>query len=217
MPDIVLKDRDGNPVTHEGVNAMKVLLADGTEQIMTPGEAEEKTVALDFSEGDMEVLPEDGKLFTAVDILKPETLVPANIAEGVDIAGIIGTLKGGGSAKVASGSTLGSQLGKVVTHGLGIVPDFVVVFSTFASNNYGLFFFGQSEAFAAVSGIDYKQCGWKTYSAKLATIYVSSEAMDTATSGVVYDVNEQTFKFGSSGIMSLYAYVHYWIAVGGLT
>lgn len=33
MADIVLKNRDGNPVTHEGVTAVNLLLADGTEYI----------------------------------------------------------------------------------------------------------------------------------------------------------------------------------------
>lgn len=37
MPDIVLKDRDGNPVTYTA-NAVNVLLADGTTQDFAPAE-----------------------------------------------------------------------------------------------------------------------------------------------------------------------------------
>lgn len=39
MADIVLKDRQGNPVTFEDIYALKVLLSDGTEQIMTPSKS----------------------------------------------------------------------------------------------------------------------------------------------------------------------------------
>ena len=67
-------------------------------------ETVETEVALDFSNGDMEVIPEDDKAFSKVDILKPENLVPENIAEGVDIAGIVGTLAvGGGGGALLEG------------------------------------------------------------------------------------------------------------------
>lgn len=53
-------------------------------------------VALDFSNGDMtETLPE-GYSANSVTIFKPDTLIAENIAEGVTIAGIVGTHKGGG-------------------------------------------------------------------------------------------------------------------------
>ncbi len=96
MPEIVLKDRDGNPVSYTAT-AIKVPLADGTEQMFLPGESQEKTVDADFSSGNMEVVPDDGKLLTAVTITKPANLIPDNIIEGVDIAGVVGTSKGGGS------------------------------------------------------------------------------------------------------------------------
>lgn len=37
MPDIVLKDRDGNPVIHEAITEINVLLADGTEEVFSVG------------------------------------------------------------------------------------------------------------------------------------------------------------------------------------
>lgn len=58
----------------------------------------ETTVNLDFSEGNMEVIPEDGEVFSKTTIVKPGTLIPENIADGVNIAGIIGTLTGGGGS-----------------------------------------------------------------------------------------------------------------------
>lgn len=61
-------------------------------------ETEEATVELDFSGGDMTVKPTEGKFLSRVDIPKPETLVPENIAKDVNIAGVVGTHEGGGGA-----------------------------------------------------------------------------------------------------------------------
>ena len=65
-------------------------------------ETVETTVALDFSGGDMVVMPEDGQSFSAVNIPKPVNLAPENIAEGVNIAGIIGIFAGAGAGGVGS-------------------------------------------------------------------------------------------------------------------
>lgn len=55
-------------------------------------------IAVDFSNGNItESLPE-GYSAKSVTIFKPDTLIPENIAEGVTIAGIVGTHKGGGGA-----------------------------------------------------------------------------------------------------------------------
>lgn len=53
-------------------------------------------IALDFSDGDQEIVAPDGVLVKSAIIQKPETLNPENIAEGVNIAGIVGTLAAGG-------------------------------------------------------------------------------------------------------------------------
>lgn len=95
QPKIVLKDLNGNDNTYEGVTAVKLNKDDGSTQIFSKGEAEEKTIALDFSAGDMEIA-EENKLFSSVTIPKPETLLPENIAKDVTIAGVVGTLAGGG-------------------------------------------------------------------------------------------------------------------------
>lgn len=50
----------------------------------------------DFSFGSYAVYPNNGQVFKSVTIVKPETLIPDNIAEGVTIAGIEGTFAGGG-------------------------------------------------------------------------------------------------------------------------
>lgn len=59
------------------------------------GDTEEQTVALAMADGDMVIEPSAvGKVLSKVLVQKPETLAPENIAEGVDIAGIIGTFAG---------------------------------------------------------------------------------------------------------------------------
>ena len=50
------------------------------------------TVAADFSEGDQTVTAEDGAPMRAVTVQKPDTLVAAYIARGINIAGVEGTL-----------------------------------------------------------------------------------------------------------------------------
>lgn len=52
---------------------------------------------VDFSEGDQFIEAPEGYAVKSAVVKKPENLVAENIAEGVDIAGITGTLAGGGS------------------------------------------------------------------------------------------------------------------------
>lgn len=57
--------------------------------------SEEKTIAPDFSGGDMEVTPGEGAMFSKVTVQKPDTLIPENIAKGKTIAGVTGNMSGG--------------------------------------------------------------------------------------------------------------------------
>lgn len=59
-------------------------------------ESEDVTVPLAMADGDMVIVPTEGKLLASVTVQKPETLTPENIAEGVEIAGVVGTHSGGG-------------------------------------------------------------------------------------------------------------------------
>ena len=122
MPDIILKNRNGKNIDYPAVKRLRTKKVDGGVQhfgaydpetltpeklaagetvgnitgTMTVPASEEKTIAPDFSGGDMEVTPGEGAMFSKVTVQQPETLIPENIAEGVDIAGIIGTLAAGG-------------------------------------------------------------------------------------------------------------------------
>lgn len=90
---IVLKDRDGNDVTHNGVNVIRLKKTNGELQSFIPGIPSQKTVDLNFTDGDMIVKPDDGTVLTEVTITTPENLDPSNIVEGVEIAGIVGNKK----------------------------------------------------------------------------------------------------------------------------
>lgn len=217
MADIVLKDRNGKDITYPGIYCVELKTTDGGTQTFAACEDIEKTVSPDFSEGDVEVLPDegtllakvtiekpetllpenirsgtevagvtgefigdteevtvelaladgnqevvpsaDGKVISSVTITKPGTLVPENIAEGVDIAGIVGTLvAGGGSSGIVShyatftgGSDHTSQ---VITHNLGVIPDLVFMYSKAITNGYPSVCVGMSTA-AKNAGIQF--------------------------------------------------------------
>lgn len=95
-------------------------------------EVVEKTLEqdeLDFSGGPIEVLPGLGQAFSKISIPVPDGLESGNIAEGVTVAGIPGSHKGGGGGgKVAFGKIEADTSAPLtIEHGLGIIPDLVLV------------------------------------------------------------------------------------------
>lgn len=80
-------------------------------------EPETKTISPDFSTGDMVVTPTDGKLLSEVTIQKPDTLLPENIALGVNIASVVGTLEtgGGGNGPLQAKTAYPSHSEQVIT------------------------------------------------------------------------------------------------------
>ncbi len=91
----------------------------------------EKTVEPDFSGGDMVVLPDAGKAFSKVTVEQPENLIAENIAEGVNIAGVVGALAagggGGGEFVSAEQDFTPSSSSYTFEHNLGVVPCFAMV------------------------------------------------------------------------------------------
>lgn len=189
-------------------------------------ETEEVTVELDFSDGDMEVTPTADKTFSKVSIPVPETLIPENIAEGVNIAGIIGALAagggGGGNVKVATGYIRG---GGTVTHNLGVIPDIIVAILTYratTSGNYANACMSFSKSFSEKHTPN--GCFGSTNSSGKSAGYVyggygryginAGSYHDVATSGYIYNVTETTAYITSFGAT---AYTTAWLAIGGLT
>lgn len=101
MADIKLKNYSGQETAYKNVPKIWLESEDSTEEnpILLPfayGEPASKTLEPDFSAGDMAVQIPEGELISELTLKKPPGLIPNNIAEGVEIAGVIGSLFAGG-------------------------------------------------------------------------------------------------------------------------
>lgn len=203
----------------------------GTHKTSTP---KETTIEPDFSEGDMVVTPEDGTMFSKVTIPTPDTLIPENIADGINIAGIIGTLTagGGGNVKIASGTVKGNGYGAAtVDHNLGVIPDLFFAYiatsgavpSTASSNVLTMCFF-MSSALKNTLGWSYGMIA-VTPSSTSKKVYHgrSSNTLDVSPHATEFggSVTTKSLTFGGGlGNTSAYSvhssYGYGWFAIGGL-
>lgn len=209
----------------------QVAVADMAEKIsgIAADEKVETTVALDFSAGDMEVVPEDGTVFSSVNIPAPATLVPENIADGVDIAGIIGTLAaGGGNVVMNAGTFTGTNTAGTITvsHGLGVIPDLFVAFYIGSSSGMtgtkgytSACFVGISSALQAKLSITRSQLAAKISSTN-GQLYVErhNSPLDNISASRVFPKNA-TNQYVYVGTQYCYAAAntYMWFAIGGLT
>lgn len=70
-----------------------------------PTPTQEKTVDLDMANGNQVITPDDGYLLTKGTVVKPDTLVPANIKKDVNIGGVVGEMESADSlAGIIDGS-----------------------------------------------------------------------------------------------------------------
>lgn len=70
-----------------------------------PTPTQEKTVDLDMANGNQIITPDDGYLLTKGTVVKPDTLVPANIKKDVNIGGVVGEMESADSlAGIIDGS-----------------------------------------------------------------------------------------------------------------
>ena len=92
--NIKLKNRNGEDVIYIGISTVSIDGEDGTKKQFSLGNLTEGTIVLNFSEGNQEVIVPDDELYDKVVILKPETFIAENIAQGIIIAGIEGTFEG---------------------------------------------------------------------------------------------------------------------------
>lgn len=193
-----------------------------TEEVVV-GESEGAS-PLNFAEEDSQIVTPsaDGKVISRVTIEKPANLLPENIAEGVDIAGIIGTLAagGGGSALIASGKVTTTAGPQTINHNLGVVPDIVILTTGAWDSTYPRVrnVLGIGSAFAALCG--YNFCFYTYETSSSADVTVSNinanSAIDTATSGPgIFNATTTQFSIGSSSFKVNSG--SQWIAIGGLT
>lgn len=185
----------------------------------SPDILENLPISLDFSEGDQVVSAPDGMVVKSAIIQKPETLIPDNVADGVNIGGVIGTLAtGGSSARIAIGTIAGtSESGVTVEHGLGIVPDIVILSSlttTSASGNFIKNVVGFSTDFKNKIGYPspFVQNGCYYKNGTLTAITVNSDITTTDTTKPIHNANAESFQTGYRVFNNTY-----WVAIGGLT
>lgn len=145
-------------------------------KISTSNVIDNVEVQLDFANGDQtERLPE-GYSANSVTIFKPENLAPENIAEGINIAGIIGTHSGGGGGGAVivkegdlkweqsrDGKYVWDEDGNEMTvyHNLGVVPDLLIItvsLNDTIDNLEIVAIIGMSEAY--LKKINYDQGVW---------------------------------------------------------
>lgn len=222
MADIQLKDRFGIPQAFRGVEQLMVPSQGSTdaEPIWVPytkGEAVSKTVEPDFSAGDMAVPIADGELVTELTIIKPDELVPENIAEGVDIAGIIGTLAAGANVKIAIGSFSSPSYiyAYTITHDLGTIPDIIVCIreNRNTSSGYVNFTAGFSAAFNKLIGNNY---GVVTITATSSWVYTNT--LDNNTVDLyINNVNDKTATICGNSSAAVRNGTYNWFAISGLT
>jgi hypothetical protein len=134
----------------------------------------------------------------------------------VDVAG-----SGGGSAKIAKGKTPSSAQSSAVTieHGLGVVPDLVLVYSSYTSAySYLIMAIGVSEAMQTLIGFKVNSSVYRNSSGK-AEVNTDNSSNSIEYTGSVAPINsatDTTFKIAASSTAKIYSN-SYWVAIGGLT
>lgn len=188
-------------------------------------DTEEVTVELSMTDGNQVILPTtDEKAMSKVTVQKPATLIPENIAEGVDIGGIIGTLvsSSGGNVNIAFGTFKGTGGTYVVTHNLGVYPDIFIAYCASTAGNTsgdGLpVALGLSSAFASKCSTNYGTWGVIPYSSTAVTIERGSGHLDAMGNiRVISATTENTITVGSTFCKLLSSsYTYTWFAIAGL-
>lgn len=67
---------------------------------------EDVSITLDFEGGNQVITTSEGTVVASAIIQKPATLIPENIAEGIEVAGIVGTFEGGGGGSAEGFATV---------------------------------------------------------------------------------------------------------------
>lgn len=188
----------------------------------------EGAVALDWSAGDQIITPvTDGKPFSPVTLEKPATLLPENIAEGIDIAGIIGTFAGGGAATIRCGQIAGNNTTSLtINHYLYSVPDLFFIYMPTIFGSAGLNYlkaaFGISQklydivsAWGGQFGVSIIYDGDSSQFTEPLTTTSSTQALHHATTTQITVGRDPSGT--ANDIYTFSGTTYYWIAIGGLT
>jgi hypothetical protein len=171
------------------------------------GDTEEVAVDLNMADGDQIVTPtETGKSMSKVTVKKPDTLIPGNIAAGVDIAGIIGSLVAGGGGgasdlKVKFGTFTTAAItstGVRISADIGFKPGFLFIQANVAAvtNNKANVYFGIGSTFADAHGLTlFNSIVYRGTSAMTYYTYTYSINSSTA-SAPIYNASATGFNLG---------------------
>ena len=191
-----------------------------------PNILENLPVSLDFSGGDQTIVAPDGYVVKSAVIEQPENLIPENIAEGVNIAGIIGALAAGGGAKVASGILKATSTDVyTVEHNLGVTPDIVFVATngsvtnTSSSFSHVVFAVGLSSAFHEATGFYITNVHAIVKNGANSIGHGTTTPIDTSTDWTfINSADETLFRLGCTyHKVSTNTTGYRWLAIGGLT
>lgn len=191
------------------------------------GDTETAEVALSMAEGDQVISPSaEGKVLSSVTVAKPETLIPENIAEGVDIAGIIGTFAGGSEVIMKGGTFSGNGGTYTLNHNLGMIPDVFILFITGGTYSSGMSsgttltsVYGVSSKMKEQLGISRGISGIKVSSSTGIALEGSTLTLNDNTSRPLSNVTENTITIGARNYVKLASSstTYSWFAIGGLT
>ena len=212
-------------IRNKSGKAGAILTADFAENIngIDTSKPEEKAnVALDFSGGDMTVAPGTGKVFSEVSIPKPENLISENIAEGIDIAGVIGALPPGLNLVYKYVKFTGTGNIQTVTHDLGVVPDIAILECKIGPNNFKnwlMHAYGFSAAFRTlVGGINVAINYFYTNSSGVYAMGSNPTGIDnTSSSFILNNANKSTIVIGNSSYKPYNTHSYGLLVIGGLT
>lgn len=144
-----------------------------------------------------------------------------------DLSSVIGTLIGsmGGSVVIKSGQfkNVGTQY--TLKHGLGVLPDLFMIFSTSGNTVSGVriaFCRGFSEKiYTKLNNTDWKRQQLLTYASASGTLQWSYTNCDYAmedTSGPLHNATETSITIGNSSyqLINQSTIAYRWLAIGGL-
>ena len=228
MADIVLKDRNGNNIEYPGVNHIKVKTTDGETRDFVDSETvpeviENFLVTPDFSAGDQRIVGPDGYVVKSAIIQKPETLIPENISKGVNIAGIIGALEAGGGVRASCGEIVGTGALFTLVHGLGVIPDVVMVEPRSSPTATALAIIDAlqtSDKGAEVLGTFRYGKNTTSNSNKINSGGFNSKPLDygeASSDSAIYGATNDHVIIGTTTQFLISGQRYHWIAIGGLT
>lgn len=215
---ILVTDWHGKDHEFTGYDTVYIRNAGGDAQPYTHGllGSDIETPA-DFSGGDMVLSAEDGDFVKTVTVQMPENLTTGNIAEGVDIAGIIGTMKAGGDIVAKSGGYTATATGEMeITHGLGVIPDVIMVRSDTFTTGCILMVNGISKELNNVADINAQHACNYGATATYAGYKRGINESDASGFGFINSANPKEFKVGGTLFKHSVGATYTWTAFGGM-